>query len=285
MLDVAGFARSGPGSNVRVGNFELRGTSDGIDLARYHVLQSLLVEGAFQVQDDGAADPTLVDDLLSLYDAIATTEGSLAARDVLLVWDDEAPYTIERAELSVSAVGLDGDLAQMTVEVGLSGASLPTDGAPEVPEGLSPESLDLSLAIENLPWPALWRTLMVAGHSMEPTDDLVLSFLAAAQEAGTRLRLLPSLVHADRMEVTGEGELRGDAAAVMGVVASFLFEISGLADAMAAEPGFWDDLGAMGEVAEGADGERIHRYEIVFDADGMLTVNGEPMPLFGPDMQ
>jgi hypothetical protein len=275
----------------------LEGVTDGIDLERQRQLQQLMVDATQKVAaGQTGADPAALASMRALSDTIRATQFKLSARDLRIDQSGGQPIVVPSAEFSQTAEGLDGASARTDFQLKIDQADMPlaehTGGS--VPEALGPQSLELNVAIEALPWPALWETFIDFLYAAAPEEEGAWRLGMALQDAGTRLQLMPSRLSSDATTLTGNGEVRADPAAAFGAVASFAFEIAGLsaAQAMAMDSpdgelamGFLGQLDAMGKASSGTDGSTVHRYDIVLGADGVLTINGEPLMLGEPGIE
>jgi hypothetical protein len=275
----------------------LEGVTEGIDLERQRQLQQLMVDAAHKVAaGQTGADPAALASMRALSDTIRATRFKLAARDLRIDQGGGQPIIVPSAEFSQSAEGLDGASARTDFQLKIDQADMPltehSGGA--VPEAMGPQSLELNIAIDALPWPALWEAFVDFLYAAAPGEESAWRLSLALQDAGTRLQLMPSQLSSEATTLSGNGEVRGDPAAAFGAVASFAFEIVGLsaAQAMAMDSpdgelamGFLGQLDAMGKPTSGADGTSVHRYDIVLGADGVLTINGEPLMLGEPGIE
>jgi hypothetical protein len=274
--------------------FLLEGVTEGIDLERQRQLQQLMV-GASQnaMAADAGVDPTVLASMRALSDTIRATRFKLSAQGLQVDQGGAQPIVVPNAEFSLSAEGLDGASARTDLHIKIDEADMPlaehSGGA--VPEAMGPQSLELNIAVDALPWPALWEAFIDVSFAAAPEEEGAWRLGLALQDAGTRLQLMPSRLSSEATMLTGNGEVRGDPAAAFGAVASFAFEIVGLsaAQTMAMESpdgelalGVLGQLDAMGKPSPGADGSPVHRYDIVLGADGVLTVNGEPFTFGEP---
>ena len=275
----------------------LEGVTEGIRLERQRELQQLMIDAAQKVAaGQTGADPAALASMRALSDTIRATRFKLSARDLRIDQNGGQPIVVPSAEFSQSAEGLDGTSARTDFQLKIDGADMPLaeHAGVSVPEAMGPQSLELNIAIEALPWPALWEAFVDFLYAAAPGEEGAWRLGLALQDAGTRLQLMPSRLSSEATTLTGNGELRGDPAAAFGAVASFAFEIAGLsaAQAMAMDSpdgelalGVLGQLDAMGKPISGADGTSVHRYDIVLGADGVLTVNGEPFTFGEPGIE
>lgn len=281
-------------SGFSISSITFSGVSEGVDLDALAELRQLMIDAteSASLAEDGVADPEL---LGSIRERPHTMRGyradmSLNGLQVLQPYDE--PVTVRRVILSQNFEGLDGALARGEFQLGIADLDVPSAGAMAGLENdLAPQSLELNLAVEELPWPAVWEFIVDAMYAAAPGDEAGWRLGLALQEAGTRLLLNPSQLSSAPLVVSGGGELQADPAAAFGAVAAFAFEIAGLAEAqsLAGESPYGGEavailaqIEAMGAADVDGDGETVRRYEIVLDADGMLTVNGEPFS-FDPE--
>jgi hypothetical protein len=302
-LEFSEYRHTRHGPSVYMSGVELHLLADGIDLKKYEALQRLLDEVQEQDLTQGDVDPALLGELRNTENSVRGIQFELSVRDLLvevrdLVLDtrNQEPVVVPSAEFSLSAEGLDGASARTDFQLKIDQADMPlakyTGGG--VPEALGPQSLELNVAIDALPWPALWEAFVDFLYAAAPGEESAWRLGLALQDAGTRLQLMPSRLSSEATTLTGNGEVRGEPAAAFGAVATFAFEIVGLsaAQAMAMDSpdgglamGVLGQLDAMGKPASGADGTSVHRYDIVLGADGVLTVNGEPFTFAEPGIE
>jgi len=290
-VEVSEFRHSRQGLSAYMSGGKLHLLCEGVDLDQYMALQRLLDEAEQQDLARDAVDIALLGELRQAGNAARAFQFEMAARDLLFDADGDEPVVIPKAQISVSAEGLDGELARAIVHLAFDGADLPVaehhGGGNQ--SAVGPQSLDLNIAIDALPWPPFWQSFidLAYGGSPESHDEGLWRLGLALQDAGTRLRLLPSRVASETTTVRGDGEMHYDPAAALGIVASLAFEIEGLLIAKGSVLGSADretvgmlaQLEELGRPAPGPDGMPNYRYDIVLGADGVLTVNGKPFSI------
>lgn len=286
--EVKEFAVQDGASGVSISSITFSGISEGVDLDALAALRQLMIDATESASsaEDGMADPALLASIREHPHTMRGYRAEVSLDGLRVLQPYEEPVTVRRVVFSQSVEGLDGALARGDFQLGIADLDMPSAGATAgLPNDLAPQSLELNLAIEELPWPAVWDFIVDAMYTATPGDEAGWRLGLALQEAGTRLLLNPSRLSSAPLLVSGDGRLQADPDAAFGAVAAFAFEIAGLAEAQSLAGESRDggmavailaEIEAMGAAHVDGDGRTVRRYEIVLGPDGMLAVNGEP---------
>ncbi|GAB5468939.1 MAG: hypothetical protein Kilf2KO_19690 [Rhodospirillales bacterium] len=171
----------------------------------------------------------------------------------------------------------------------LSGKGL--DGEDQLASMLTPENVDIELALDKLPVKEVNELIMqLAFSALDLTPEPNIAFpkiMAAASEAGSELVLKPITLQGKYASVDGEGQAKVDPQAAMQAVGGATLTLTGLEklqEAVATLPkdmqqgvtGAMVFLKGLGK-AETVDGAVAYKYVFDLPADGNVTLNGQPL--------
>jgi hypothetical protein len=297
-FEVSGLRSSLEGQTTEVAGMTARWSLEGMDLQVMEQLAGLSTAAtrqATQLLEDGGA---LDIEALRGLDEAAFDSGRLEL-DLngfrQSVAADER-YTVARARLELSGADFRRELSRAGLRIRFDGMNLMIPGvaAGSIEDELAPTSLDLDLSIEHLPGRAAWNVLLdgLAPEAQAP-DAAAMSLMPALQQAGTRLRIGASRFASATAQTYLDGMIQAHAPAAFGAVLALSVDVVGL-EAMAAlaraEPGSPEAASILelvgwlqenGRPSTAPDGSPSHRVDIAVGNDGQLTVNGQPLPLFG----
>lgn len=266
---------------LRIGNLSLTGTQAEMDLGALAELNEAFGIGPWLGGMDTLDPGDLVD---YLYEAQTLSWGKYAAQfnaDGVVTRQGDTEYTLGRIRLGLGA-DLTGELAQVDFRAEVADLAARMDGA--LPE-LSPRAAQAELRLERLPLKDFlaalaFETAMAGGDLGETADMIATEVLNMYQPV---LTVRSAMLRTDVLEVTASGriQLAPDAAER----ATFDATVKGLGrtvdavrtnrtrmangDEMLRQLTMLQGLGQ----AEVIDGAIVHRYHVVWDAEGPL-VNG-----------
>lgn len=245
--------------------------ADGEPISRFQLLAEMLEDVSYLL--DGAE--------------IAYGVNDFRFQDPL--WGEN--YSLGHARISGGILGLSGETSTITVNIASSDLVVA-----EVPPAFSPNLLDVTLALVDLPNAELMELatdgLVVAAQAGPDLAMTMLPFqlLEVIMSSDSRLELSPSRLLLGELDVALEGTVQPSAESIVGVVADVRMEIAGMAETIALmqTEGLNDPdilmvltlIQSLGDQRTRDDGRAIRAYDVQVLPNGTVLLNDtDLMPL------
>lgn len=221
------------------------------------------------------------DSLPDLSDLFSEASIEVGLKDMRLE-DPKLPFALDEVSFSLGLANLDKPAFDLRIGYGHAGFAGRAD---QPADALTPRDARLKLTLAKLPMEALWGAAleyMLTGELN--SHDMLRDMLA---EAGTRLNLDESLFQTAKTRVTADGSLAADRAAVLGVVGALGLTVAGMEELVSASARAEGDgaatskmLAALARIGRRGPNGKTLTYRIELGADGLASVNGEPLGRF-----
>ena len=296
-IEIKGLT-SNPGSDVgQFALFTLRWSLDDMERDGAEALMRLFGAAAGQADEllEGEGSPD-IERLRNVGAVFGSGRVEMEVKDLKIDGGMETPHRIAHGRIEITGEDLKQALTRLTLHLRFDGMEILLPGAAkdDLENVMAPKSLDMSLAITDLPGRAFWGAMLDGMAPRDvPPDQAAMSLLPALQEAGTKLRLDATRFTSEVTDVYAEGMVQAYAPAAFGAVLALSLNVAGLdalsaaaraqagTDEAAAVLELVDWLEQSGTPSTAPTGAASRRVDIAVDESGQLTVNGQPLSLFG----
>lgn len=260
---------------LELAGFRLQFDVHDLDLPKY--LHSLA--------DNGNTRPSRFDGSHGLLRALSAA----LELDGLRVEDErQGRLSLDRARYRLWIDGMDGDLADITLEIGHEGL---VGHGPSAPGEAVPQELQLAVAMARLPADALLRFAATMGVEMALMGEVTSAETAlpklgsALARANSELRIERGSFAAPAISGSMVGKLQANGDAPFGMAGEVKLQIDGLSDLQAKLSELPADqskdlrqvIPLMLAYGEPASDGRSHSYHLQITPDGVISLNGKPL--------
>ncbi len=289
------------GVHVTIGNFTVRGETEGMRIAAYKQFQKGLGidletgEWNSEILANGFTMP----DMFPLFGRASW--GEVTFENIEVIQDKETLFKLGRFSMALAASGLEEELGQLAFKGGYENLEF---NSKDATDRLVPRTLTFDTTVERFPAQkilasafgvgvraAAEATTMAAMGEAPSAAQMILMSLnlgedikQALMESGTELVLNNLRITSEALDVNVGGHLKADPYAVLNVFGAFSVEVRGVDEllkspevspAVAKNADALNILRKMGETGTGSDGTPVIRYRIDVTREGPILLNGE----------